>query len=323
MAGNILLIVCAGLGVLVVLRWPSSPIVVGYPLIWLFWNYQVPFLGGSIERLVALLGLLGVAILLSRHIPLSLPQSAIQVGSFLLIIGQLASALVNSSSNFVEVLISLITRVLFMYMAYLLIRTQKQLRWMIILYIFMGIIGAIAAVAANMVYGLGFFRTTAWLAIQQDIPPLLQEIILNAQFGIISAWLLLGVFPTVRNPIHRVSILALILFIFGGSFIAQFRREYLFAIPVVLFFLFLYRPARVQREAFFLLLIAMGIFTFILLPGSIILQGRLNETSRLLTGTDTRLMSLKTAWEMFKDHPILGWVGFLYEYISPLPGVNF
>lgn len=323
-----LLIIGIGITVFAVFRFPSFPVIVVYPFTWLIWSYKVPWLGGQPERLLALLGLFGVVLLLYRRIPLSFPAPTVQVGFFLLLLAQLLSALINSAANPLEYLVSLITRVMFMYMTYLLIRTQEHLRRMMTLYIIVGIVGAAAALIANMVYGIGFFRTETNLLFRQDIPPIIRELILNAQFGLVSAWLLLGIFPSITGRVKQILILALVLFIFFGSFLAQFRREVLLTIPLGLLLFVLYRAARVQRPAFLLLLVSMAMLLFVFLPDSPILQNRISDTNRLLEGTDIRLISLQTAFRMIADRPILGWgpgsyrdISFLYIGPSATPYV--
>jgi len=70
-------ILAATLGLLLLLRWPSWPIVVGYPIVSLIWSYDLPIVHGQPERLIALLGLFSALLLILKREKILLPPVSV------------------------------------------------------------------------------------------------------------------------------------------------------------------------------------------------------------------------------------------------------
>ena len=300
------------------LRWPSWPLIVGYPIIWIFWSYYLPF--GRPEKVIAILGMLGAILLISRHrFHLPVFPGIINLGLFLLLGSYLVSWLMHSwIPDAQEWAVSLLMRVILLYLAYFHFQTENQLRWASGLYIAFGVLAAILTLAVSLKYGFGFFRVYSQYGLfNEDLGRFWRTPVFSTIYSTAPALLLLGLYASTRYNYQRVSIAALVLFLFWMAFAAEYRREILLSVPVVLLFLAFDRPAKVEKPAILLLFASLSLFFLVLLPYSTVLQDRLqDETVPILTGTAIRIVSLRTGVTAFLDSPFLGYGAGSYRMVA-------
>ena len=222
-----------------VLRYPEIPMVVLFPLIWPFWSYYSPILGGRLERLIGLIAIFGVLVVLlnDRNRLVHLPPK-IFAGLILLFGACLLSSLLNSIPNPVENLVSLGTRIIFLYLVYFLLRKPQHLRLAGILLVISGIISAIIILYWNLLFGLGFIRTYQEnLLAMSKLGTFWYSLILGGNSLTFPAVLLLGLIPALDRRYQRFLALLVVVFLFAMAFIAQFRREILVTISGQFFYI--------------------------------------------------------------------------------------
>ena len=300
------------------LRWPSWPLIVGYPIIWIFWSYYLPF--GRPEKVIAVLGMLGATLLISRRrFPLPVFPDIINLGLFFLLGSYLVSWLMHFRvPGAQEWTVSLVMRVMFLYLAYFHLQTENQLRWASGLYIASSVLAAIETLAVSLKYGFGFFRVYSQYSLfQKDLEAFWRTPVFSTIYSTAPALLVLGLYASTRDNYQKVRNMALALFLFWMAFAAEYRREILFSVPVVLLFLAFDRAARVRKPAILLLLASLGLFSMVLLPYSTVLQDRLQrEMADIFAGTEIRIVSLRTGVTAFLDSPFLGYGAGSYRMVA-------
>jgi len=288
-------------------RYPETPMMFFYPLMWLFWSYDTPWLGGRLERAIGVLAIVGVAlILISRKRNLASLPWMIFSGMLLLFGSYFISGMINFTPLVTANLVSLATRLLFLYLAFFLLRTSQQLRLASWLLIATGLAGGIFILIINLRWGVGFFRTQQGLPfLQASLGPFWSSLLIGCDSLTIPAVLLLGLYPTLRRPLLRFVVLAGATFLFAMAFFAEFRREILITVVVVLVYLIVTNFGGI-RWGTILVLIGLTAFYLLVLQPSAIFQQRLAETAMVAQGTDPRLISLLAGIQAFLKSPIIG-----------------
>ena len=298
------------LTVAAVMRWPSSPLVVFYPLSWIFWSYVISGIGQP-EKLIGALGILGMLVMvLGKRERFPALPFLVTAGLCALLGAYLVSWLAHLwVPNALEYVISLVARVTFLYLAYFYLRTRDQLRWAVGLYIAAGIVAAVLTLAVSLMYGFGYARVTFQREmVERWLGPLWTSAVSSAQLGTAPALLLLGLYPMAHSRRQKVFVSALALFLFLMAFAAQYRRELLISVLVVLLFLLLDKYAGLRRPAITMLVISVALL-FLALPRDATLQYRLQyETEQLLMGhsEEIRLVNLRAGLIAISQSPLLG-----------------
>jgi O-antigen ligase len=119
--------------------------------------------------------------------------------------------------------------------------------------------------------------------------------------------LLLGLYPSVGTGGKRLLLMLGVLFMFWMAFAAEFRREILVTIPVVLGYLYMDKRSGLSRVALPLLVVSTLLFLLLLLPTSTILQERLErETPAILERREPRMVSFAAGLSAFLESPLVG-----------------
>lgn len=296
------------------LRLPEIPITIVYPLIWLFWSYYTPWLGGRLERAVGALAIVGVliSVLIYRRKPASLP-SVIMVGMTMLFGTYLLSSVFNSTPNPVQNLISLATRLLFLFLAFYLLSEPRHLRQVGGLLIITGMMGAGIIFYWNVIWGWGFFRTYQGnLLAVSSLGPFWYTLLMGGNSLTIPAVMLIGLSPALKSRTQRTLAFLGAVFLFAMAFASQFRREILISAFLVLIYLIVTNFSGSRKPATWVLL-GLGIFYFLVLQPSDIFQARISELSNVTAGTDTRLISLRAGLDAIVKSPLWGTGPASYE----------
>lgn len=302
---NDILIILAGLFFAVFfLRFPESPITILYPLIWLFWSYNLPAIGGRLERIIGALAIAGIILLLvgRRQSFPRLPGPAL-IGPAILIGTYALSGLINSISDPFEVVVSMLTRILFLYLAFFLLSEQNRLRLTANLLILSGFIGGALILYWNLKWGIGFFRTyQGMITARASLGEFWYSLLLGGNSLTIPAVLLIQKSSTSQKRIYPLLGAG---FLFAMAFFAQFRREILITFALLLLYLLITNLNNLRKPALALLLLGGIFYAFVLLP-SAVFQERVAETTRVAAGTDPRLISFQAGIKSFLESPILG-----------------
>ena len=295
------------------LRNPEMPMTVIFPLLWLFWSYNAPLIGGRLERVIGLAAIAGMIVLLviKRRPILPLPP-LVFTGLFLLIGAYIVSGIINSIPNPLESLVSVTTRFLFLYLAFFLLSTPQSLRLAGTILIITGFIGAFIILYWNIKWGFGFFRTYTGFLQARSLGDFWFALLSGGNSLTIPAVLLIGLAPALPSSSKRNLANVGAIFLFAMAFAAQFRREVLIEAALVLLYLVVTNSGGIRKPAFWALL-GMGIFYFLVLLPSQIFQQRLAETALIFQGTDPRLISLQTGIQAFLQAPFLGTGPSSYE----------
>jgi hypothetical protein len=292
---------------------PYFPMVVYYPFVWIYWAYiivSIPLIGGRVERLVGFLGLAGLLLILQKQRSrlLQLPPLVV-IGSAILVFSYLLSWVTHAWLPYAgDTIVSLIARLIFLYLAFIHIQTRQQLRLFIVLLCVAATFAALLTLLASVLYGFGFARIPAQLdAFRQSFGPLGYLPVASATLGTAPALLLVCLFPNLKKNSQRLVLVAWVMFLFWMAFASQYRREILITVPIALLSLVLDRGAGVRRPALSMLLVAVVFFFLIVLPTDV-LQTRLqNETSAVLTGSEARLVSARVGLQAFFANPLIGY----------------
>lgn len=294
-------------GLFVFLRHPEFPMSVLFPLFWLFWSYYFPVLGGRLERAIGLLAIAGVMLVLWRNRQRLLPlPSLVTIGLILLFGAYLVSSVINQISNPIENLISLVARLLLLYLAYFLLRTPQILRFASFFLIVTGFLGASIILFWNINWGLGFFRTYQGYGLAKDsLDPFWFSLLLGGNSLTFPAVLLIGLVPNLKYRYQRVCVMLGSLFLFAMAFVSQFRREILVSVLFVLIYFLVTNFGGLRKVAIWALLGFAGFYFFVLSPSEIF-QARLGDLGRISAGTDPRLISFYGGLQAFMQSPFFG-----------------
>lgn len=305
------LLIVAAVSLIILIIWPSSPILVLYPLIWPFSNIYLPVIDGRPERLIGVAGLLGLLIAMQKAritFP-KLPRS-VTIGLLLLVGSYIAAwAFHPDSPSAINFSISLVARLVFFYLVYAHIRTRRQLKLAVMLFISGGFIASLLVLGISYQYGFGYIRVYEnYIAAQQGVSTYLLIGAAAGSFNMAPAIMLLGFYPTAKSSRKQFFILAGTFFLLWIAFLAEFRREILISIPVIMLFFVLYKKSRVKSQAALLLFASVFVFSIILLPKSIVLQDRLRyETVEILQGTELRIQTFSAGLRAFGESPFIGY----------------
>lgn len=307
--------------VLLQARWPGAVMTIIYPLVWAFWSYNIPAIG-KVDRLIGIIGIVGFLFMLPRQHNLGgFPSKGIVPGMFLFLLGFLVAWMFQPESSTSEFLGN-INRLVFLFLAYQLIRTGEDIKQVSWLYIASGLFACILTLLASYYFGLGYTRIWNGSQMLLNNFGVLATPALNANFAIAPAALLFVTYQNDTRKSLRYLIALGFSFMVVMAFFSQYRRELLISIPILLIFFALDRVANVQRPAMLLLFIFSLFFVFVLLPRSVVLQDRLEtETGAVLDGTETRIMNFRAALTAFSQNP-LGYgpgryAGTIFNVIGP------
>lgn len=309
------------------LRFPESPITILYPLAWLFWSYNLPSIGGRLERIIGALAIVGIILLLigRRQSFPRLPGPAL-IGPAILIGAYALSGLINSISHPFAVIVSISTRILFLYLAFILLSSPERLRLAANLLIITGLIGGALILYWNLTWGIGFFRTYQGIITAQAIlGKFWYALLLGGNSLTIPAVLLIQKSSTSPKRIYPLLGAG---FLFAMAFFAQFRREILVIYVLLLLYLLITNLNNLRKPAFTLLLLGGVFYAFVLLPSNVF-QERVTETVMVSASTDPRLISLQAGVKSFFESPILGTGPSSYESTAArqigerLPGIYY
>lgn len=305
--GNTLPLLLAGglAGLIILLRWPSSPVTFFYPLVWGFWSLTLPLVGRP-DRLLALLGLAGFLILIQRkRLKLPILPPLILIGMILLMGSYLISWLWHSwLSEAQEMVVSFAMRLLFLYLVYFHIRTREQLKLTMKVFLTSSILMAVLTLAASLYGGFGFIRLPDQASRVQQLLGSFIHLVGSTGLVTASALLIAGLFPIARRKSEKTGVIFLSFFLLWMAFAAEFRREILITIPIILFILIADRKSRLRKPAIILSIASVALFFLFILPNSDILQNRLQtETIRILEGSETRIIGYEISLQAFLANP--------------------
>ncbi len=315
-------------GCIVLLRWPSSPISVLYPALWICSVYQIAFIGGQPERIVGALGIAGMVISMGRFgSRFEVMPSFIGWGLFLLLGAHLLSWAVHPlAPRAMEYSISLAARVVFFYLVCFHLRTRQQLRSVLVLFVAAGLASGALTFWASMEYGFGFIRNSdSALAASQRLGPFLTSVVAASGLNSVPGLFVLAFYRQARPGFQRVLILAASFFLFSISFVAQYRRELLISIPLVLLLLSFPRRSGLRRPALLILSLSVVVFLSVLMPTQLV-QRRMTDTFQEPdSGIETRVMTLEAGALAFLESPLFGYgPGTFEEAVLPIlrPGLD-
>jgi O-antigen ligase len=302
----LLIMIASVLGVALLIR-PDLPMSILFPLVWLFWAYNLPLVGGRLERIIGLMSIAGILILFAgkrRRVP-SIPPLVL-IGPGLLFVAYLFSGLINSSSGTLANVISVGTRILFLYLAFLLLSAPGNLRTSAFLMILTGFIGGFIILYWNVLWGIGFTRTyTGALSAYSNLGQFWYSLLLGGNSLTIPAVLLIGFSSVTERRQYRYLALTGAGFLFAMAFLSQFRREILISAALVLVYLIVTNLNNLRKPAIWVLLL-MSVFYILVLNPSPLFQERIAETKMISAGTDPRLISFKAGLQAFLDSPLFG-----------------
>lgn len=300
-------------------RWPSSPILVIYPITWVLGAYPVELVGGRVERIIAILGLVGALLTANRtsnKVPL-LPAT-IKLGIVIMFAAYLLSWMQYPDlPEAGETMISLLSRIVFLSLVVFHIKSEKDLKLMITIFIASTFIACLATFWIGIEYGFGYIRDYELSkTVKQNVDPLIETISRNMNQATAAGVLLIGLFPYVKRGKLKLLLVAAVLFIFWMAFAAEFRREILITIPVVLGYLYLDKRSGLSKIALPLLVLSAILFFLVLLPESPILRERLEkETPDVFERRESRMVSFAAGAAAFATSPLLGYGPGSYESI--------
>lgn len=301
-------------------RWPSFPILVLYPITWVLGAYNVELVGGRVERIIAILGLAGALVSYDRFkrklplIPVSMKLGiAIMLGAYL--VSWFANPDLPGAD---EMMISLVSRILFLTLVVFHVRNESDLKLLITVFLVSTFIACLATFWIGVEYGFGYIRDYELNKIvKQNVDPLIETISRNMNQATAAAILLIGFYPSIKRGRTKLLLVAAVLFIFWMAFSAEFRREILITIPVVLGYLYLDKRSGLSRIALPLLILSTILFFLVLLPESPILQERLErETPDVFERRESRLISFAAGVAAFGSSPLLGYGPGSYESVA-------
>lgn len=291
-------------------RWPSFGIVLLYPVTWIVGAYNITWLGGRVERLVAVVGLIGVIFLMrDRWRGLIRVPPMIKIGLTLLVGGYFVSWVLRPDSpQAPELVVSLISRVVFLLLVVVHIRSEQDIKIATMAFIASSFVCALLTLYIGVEYGFGYIRDYEMTkTVMAEVEPLLVTISRNGNQVTAAAILLLGLYPWIREPKARLWLWIGVLFLFWMAFAAEFRRELLLTVPVVLSFLYLDKRSGLSKVALPMLIVCIFLFFFLLLPTSDILQMRFEqETSSVVERREARMVSTIYGFQAFLEAPIVG-----------------
>jgi hypothetical protein len=307
------------------LRWPSLVLAVIYPATWVFWSFNISGIGRP-ERIIGLLGIAGLFIVALGPGRVRLPRiPGVMVTGILFLIGAyLVSAAIHPDlRNALDYVVSLVTRVAFFYLAYAHLRTERHLRWVIGLLILAGVGSGLLTLGTSLVFGFGFNREfETFSAAKETLGPLWLTVLNSSDFNTVPALFVLSLYPVSRGRARKVGIILLALFLFAMAFAAEYRREILITVPLLLGFLVVDKSAGMRRPALWALGLSMAVFLFIALPYSIVLRDRLEyETPFVVAGTEPRIASALAGLQAAAISPLIGFgPGTYTQAIYPILG---
>jgi len=291
-------------------RWPSSPILVMYPITWVLGAYPVELVGGRVERIIAILGFAGALLTASRTSNKGpLLPATIKLGIVAMFAGYLLSWILNPDlPEASEMMISLLSRIVFLSLVVFHIKSEKDLKLLITIFIASTFIACLATFWIGIEYGFGYIRDYELSkTVKQNVDPLIETISRNMNQATAAGVLLIGLFPYVKRGKMKLLLVAAVLFIFWMAFAAEFRREILVTIPVVLGYLYLDKRSGLSKIALPLLVLTTLLFFFVLLPESPILQQRIEkETPDVFERRESRIVSFGAGVGAFLNSPLLG-----------------
>jgi hypothetical protein len=324
-----LLIFALGLGgiaaAIAFLRWPSLVLAVIYPSTWVFWSYTISGIGRP-ERIIGLLGIAGLFIVALGPGRVRLPKVPVVIitGILFLIGAYLVSAAIHPDlRTALDYIVSLVTRVAFFYLAYAHLRTERHLRWVIVLLILAGVGSALLTLGTSLVFGFGFNREfESFSAAKETLGPLWLTVLNSSDFNTVPALFVLSLYPVSRGRAQKAGIILLALFLFAMAFAAEYRREILITVPLLLGFLVVDKTAGLRRPALWALGLSIAVFLFVFLPYSIVLQDRLEyETQFVVAGTEPRIASAFAGLQAAANSPLTGYgPGTYAQVIYPILG---
>jgi hypothetical protein len=309
----VLLMIAAVFAAALLIR-PDFPMTILFPLTWLFWAYNLPLIGGRLERIIGLMSIAGILILFAgkrRSVP-SIP-TIVLMGPGLLFTAYLFSGLINSSPGTLANVISVGTRILFLYLAFLLLSAPGHLRISAALMIVTGFAGGFIILYWNVVWGIGFTRTFMGnLIAYSSLGQFWYSLLLGGNSLTIPAVLLIGFSSVTKRAHYRILALTGAGFLFAMAFLSQLRREILISAALVLIYLIIINLNNLRKPALWVLLLLGAFYLFVLNP-SPIFQERISETKMVSAGTDPRMLSFNAGFQAFLDSPLFGTGPSSYE----------
>ena len=306
---------------------PNWSITIAYPLTWIIWSLNIEAVGGGPERLIVVLGLLGMPIMLGKFGKMSLGVTRLVGWGLATFVSMFVMSFYANpvSPEGVETIVSVASRVLFLFLVMFHIRTEQDLKVASIVYIAAAFVPAILAGWLGLQFGFGFIRvgenyTTARLAVD----PLLLSTSFSAGFATAPALFLLAFYPWVRKPWSKRLLIVGVLFLLAMAFVSQLRREIMIAIPVLLGILALDKASGVKKIASQFFLVVVVAFPLLILPNFTILQMRFHdENPQIAGGTDPRLMNFAAGLSAFAESPVFGTgPGSYTKTVIPFLGYN-
>ncbi len=234
----------------------------------------------------------------------------INIGCFLWITPYILSWIANPSvSDAGDTIISLISRLVFLYLSFFFLQNRQHLRWAFVLLIITGVLTSLLTLRTSLVFGFGFNRLpeTDLIPVQQSLGVLGWMVVLNTQFVTAPALLLLTYSNEIRRKLPKILSMILVVFMFAMSFAAQYRREVLLTVPILLIICMLDKNPGQRKSALLILIIIGGLFTALFLNSQILERRLTVETQAGLQGNEARLVSGQIGLQAFAAQPLLGY----------------
>lgn len=323
---QLFLMAIAGFSILIcTVMFPVFPISVLYPAIWIFWPYYLSSVRGRPERIIGVLGILGFFLFLQQkkaRVPAFPPL--VSEGIFIFTSVYVLSWFVHGAApSGTASLISLISRLLFFYLVFTLVQSPSDINTGLLLFIIGGILSGILILYVSYHIGFGFSRNYYKLiAANKLLGPLWSTVVSTSNFNTSAAVLLFSRFDFYKTTRARVLVIVAALFLLLTAFLGQYRREVLLSIPLILFMM-IWKPGRMRKPAFVTLLVGVWIFFGAILPTPT-MQMRLQETSLVMSGKETRIVNFRAGLKGFGMSPLIGHGPGSYESVAyRVMGSNF
>ncbi len=288
--------------------------VLTYSSLWITFDYVIPGVGRP-ERLMAIVGLLAVPFAVggSRRLSRGVPTS-VGLGLFGLVAAYVLSFIVHGTTgDSAGYVISLLGRVLFLWLGYALLQNRDLFRQALALLTLSSLVAAGFALAVLARYGLDIGRVGA----QTDIGVLAQlgdlaVVLFSAsQMAPIGAVLLLGLSTAVAVR-YRWLAMSAAGTIFAASYLSYFRREILVTVPLVLIAFQLTAGSSIRTAVVIRRLLVMTIGLVALVgweysrDDSVLRQRVDSEICGFVASDETRIANARAELDVISESPMLG-----------------
>lgn len=307
---------------------PNWSITVAYPLTWIIWGMTIDAIGGRPERAIVAIGFLGTTVMLARSGWMKLGMTKLVGWGLAIFVSMFVfSYYANPTApNGVEVILSIMYRIIFFWLVMLHLRTERDLKIAILTYIGISFLPSLINLWLGLEFGFGFIRVySTQLLVKATIDSWIVDLSSSSNFATMPAVFMLALLPRMRTAVQRRWLVGGAVFLLAMAFVAQLRREIMITIPVLLGILALDKTSGVQKTASRILLAIIVVFPLVVYTRFQTLQMRFHdENPRVIEGTDVRVMNFVAGISAFVESPVLGTgPGSYAKTITPYMGWHF